>query len=284
MGMQELRITSMDAPAGVEITGVDLAEPLDRTAFTAIESAFDEYGVIVVRDQAITQEQQIAFARRFGEIEVNYNSGKYGLPEHPEIYIISNITADGRPIGSRRAGENWHSDMIYSARPPRATMLYALEVPELHGLTLGDTAFANAAAAWDALPEPMRRRVAGLQGVFDFRGRKRSEAPDADTVARYPPVRHPLMRTHPCTGRRSIYVNRDDCTGIDGMEPAEARALVEALSDHVVRPEFVYRHRWRNGDLVMWDNCTVQHKAILDYDLPQRRLMHRLTVAGTVPA
>jgi taurine dioxygenase len=274
---------SLGAVAGTEITGLDLATPLDERTFAEIEAAFDRSGVIVIRDQRVTPAQQLAFARRFGDIEINYHSAKYGLPEHPEIYKLSNITKDGKPIGSRRAGENWHSDMIYSPRPPRATMLYAIEVPELHGLTLGDTAFANAAAAYEALPDSMKRCIEGLKGVFDFTGRKRGEAPDPATVQRYPPVEHPIVRTHSRTGVRCLYINRDDCTGIVGLSHDEAEALIVALSDHVIKPEFLYRHRWRKGDMVMWDNCTVQHKAIIDYDLPQRRLMHRLTIAGTVP-
>ena len=278
-----MNIKPLDAPAGVEITGIDLTAGLDDRTLEALESAFDAHGVLIVRDQHLSPADQLAFAHRFGEIEVNYNSEKYGLSDHPEIYLISNITRDGEPIGSRRAGEAWHSDMIYSKQPPRATMLYAVEVPELNGLVLGDTAFANAAAAWDALPKAMQEEVSGLKGIFDFRGRKRSEAPNEATVARYPPVQHPIVRTHPHTGRKSLYVNRDDCVGIAGWTENRAAALVAALSDHVVRPEFVYRHQWRRGDVVMWDNCTVQHMAILDYDLPQRRLMHRLTIAGTIP-
>jgi len=278
-----MRMRSLGAVAGTEITGLDLATPLDERTFAGIEATFDRNGVIVIRDQHITPSQQLAFARRFGDIEINYHSAKYGLPEHPEIYKLSNITKDGKPIGSRRAGENWHSDMIYSPRPPRATMLHAIEVPELHGLTLGDTAFANAAAAYEALPDSMKRCIEGLKGVFDFTGRKRGEAPDPATVQRYPPVEHPIVRTHSRTGVRCLYINRDDCTGIVGLPHDEAEALIVALSDHVIKPEFLYRHRWRRGDIVMWDNCTVQHKAIIDYDLPQRRLMHRLTIAGTVP-
>ena len=283
MSLSSIGIRSLGPVAASEITGIDLAQPLDEPTFAAIEAAFDRSGVIVIREQAITPAQLITLARRFGEIEVNYNSAQYGLPEHPEIYKISNITKDGKPIGSRRAGENWHSDMIYSARPPRATMLHAIEVPQLHGLTLGDTAFANASAAFDALPEGMQRQIGSMKGIFDFTGRKRSEAPDAATVKRYPPVQHPIVRTHPRIGRKCLYINRDDCTGVAGLPRAEAEALIVALSDHVIKPEFLYRHRWRTGDIVIWDNCTVQHKAILDYDLPQRRLMHRLTIAGTVP-
>lgn len=276
-------IKSVGPVAATEITGIDLAQTIDEATINAIEDAFDRSGVIVIRGQKITPPQQVAFARRFGEIEVNFNSGKYGLNDTPEIYKISNITKDSKPIGSRRAGENWHSDMIYAARPPRATMLYAIEVPSLHGLTLGDTSFANATAAFDALPETMKQRIAGMKGIFDFTGRKRSEALDAATIKRYPPAQHPIVRTHPRTARKCLYVNRDDCTGIVGLSSEEAEALVIALSDHVIKPEFIYRHRWREGDVVIWDNCTMQHKAILDYDLPQRRLMHRLTIAGTVP-
>ena len=198
-----IRLRTLGAAAAAEITGVDLAAPLDERTFAEIEAAFDRSGVIVIRDQSITPAQQLAFARRFGEIEINYHSATYGLPDHPEIYMISNITKDGKPIGSRRAGENWHSDMIYSARPPRATMLYAIEVPELHGLTLGDTAFANAAAAYEALPDTMKRRIEGLKGIFDFTGRKRGEAPDPATVAALSARRAP-DRAHTSAHRRQV--------------------------------------------------------------------------------
>ncbi len=283
MSATSLRINAHALPGAAEVTGVDLGQPLDEAAFAEIEAAFDRHGVMVIRDQAISPAAQVAFARRFGEIDINFHSAEFGLAGQPEIYRISNITKDGKPIGTRRAGENWHSDMIYSRRPPRATMLLAVEVPVLHGLTLGDTAFANASMAYDALPEAMKQRIDGVKGIFDFTRRKRNKAPDAETIKRYPPVEHPIARTHPRTGRKCLYINRDDCTGLVGIDQAEAEALIVALADHVVKPEFVYRHKWRTGDLVVWDNCTVQHKAIIDYDLPQRRLMHRLTIAGGVP-
>ena len=198
--------------------------------------------------------------------------------------VVSNITDEGTPIGVRRAGENWHSDMCYTARPPRGTILYAIEIPELHGLPLGDTEFASAAAAWDALPDAMKRTLEGRRAVFDFQARKRAFPPTQAEIDRNPPVRHPIVRTHPSTGRKCLYVMRDDCIGIDGMEPDEAEALIAALADHIVKPAFVYRHQWRPGDVLMWDNCMVQHRAIQDYDMPQRRLMHRTTMGGAVPA
>ena len=278
-----IEVMPTGAALGAEIRGVDLAEPIDDATFAAIEQAYDEHGVIFFRGQIITPPQQVAFTRRFGAIEFNIFGERWSVPGSPEIVVVSNITEDGRPIGVRRAGENWHSDMCYAPRPPRGTMLYALEVPELLGLTLGDTEFASAAAAWDALPDAIRHRLEGRQAIFDFCGRKRAFPPTQAEKDRYPPVRHPIARTHPRTGRKCLYVMRDDCTGIEGIAPDEAEALIAALADHIVKPAFVYRHQWRPGDVLMWDNCTVQHRAIQDYDMPQRRLMHRTTMGGAVP-
>lgn len=278
-----IEVVPTGAALGAEIRGIDLAEPIDDATFAAIERAYDEHGVIFFRGQRITPPQQVAFTRRFGAIEFNIFGERWSVPGSPEIVVVSNITEDGRPIGVRRAGENWHSDMCYAARPPRGTMLYALEVPELFGLTLGDTEFASAAAAWDALPDAIRHRLEGRQAIFDFCGRKRAFPPTQAEKDRYPPVRHPIARTHPRTGRKCLYVMRDDCTGIEGVAADEAEALIAALADHIVKPAFVYRHQWRQGDVLMWDNCTVQHRAIQDYDMPQRRLMHRTTMDGAAP-
>ncbi len=240
-----MKVIPTAAVLGAEIAEVDLSRRLDGATFAAIERAYDEYGVIFFRGQSITPAQQVAFTRRFGEIEFNIFGERWSVPGNPEIVVLSNITEGGRPTGVRRAGENWHSDMCYTARPPRGTILYAIEVPELHGLPLGDT--------------------------------------EAE-IDRNPPVRHPIVRTHPRTGRKCLYVMRDDCTGIEGIGPDEAEAFIAALADHIIKPAFVYRHQWRPGDVLMWDNCMVQHRAIQDYDMPQRRLMHRTTMGGAVPA
>lgn len=278
-----LEIIPTAAALGAEIRGIDLSQPLGDNIFAEIERAYDEYGVIFFCNQRVTPEQQVAFTRRFGEIEFNIFGERWSVPGCPEIVVVSNITDDGKPIGVRRAGENWHSDMCYTARPPRGTILYAIETPELYGLPLGDTEFASAAAAWDALPGSLRNRIEDRRAVFDFAGRKRAFPPTAEEIERNPPVRHPIVRAHPKTGRKCLYVMRDDCTGIEGVAAEEADALICALADHIVKPQFIYRHQWRPGDLLMWDNCTVQHRAIQDYDLPQRRLMHRTTMGGAVP-
>ena len=282
--LMSIEIIPTGAALGAEIRGVDLAKPIDDATFAVIERTYNECGVIFFRGQQITPPQQVAFTRHFGEIEFNIFGERWSVSGSPEIVVVSNVTEDGRPIGVRRAGENWHSDMCYMARPPRGTMLYALEIPKLFGLPLGDTEFASAAAAWDALPESLRQQIEGRRAVFDFTGRKRVFPPTQAEIQRYPPVRHPIVRTHPFTGRKCLYVMRDDCVGIDGMEREEAEALIAALADHIVKPAFVYRHQWQPGDLLLWDNCTVQHRAVQDYDLPQRRLLHRTTMGGAVPS
>lgn len=268
---------------GAEVLGADIGAGLDDGEFAAIRAALDRHGVIVLRDQTLTPEKQVAFTRRFGEPEFNFNAARFGIDGSPEIYLISNIVEYGAPIGTRRAGETWHTDMSYAERPAGATMLYAVEVPVLHGLSLGDTCFANAAAAWDALPLAMQEEIDSLSGIFDFRGRKRSSPVSAEDIAQYPPVEHPIVRTHPRTGRKSLYIARDDCTGIVGKDEETSRGLIEALADHIVRTDFIYQHRWQVGDVVVWDNCTVQHRAIQDYDLPQRRLLWRTTIKGDIP-
>lgn len=279
-----MEIVPTGAVLGAEIRGVDLSRPLDDATFAAIDRAYNDHGVIFFRGQTITPRQQVEFTQRFGAIEVNIFSERWSVASAPEIVVVSNVTENGKPIGIKRAGEHWHSDMCYTARPPRGTMLYALEIPDLFGLPLGDTEFASAAAAWDALPETTRQKIDGLRATFDFTGRKRSFPPSQSEIERNPPVKHPIVRMHPFTGRKCLYVMRDDCTGIDGMDQDEAEATIAALADHIIKPAFIYRHQWRPGDLLMWDNCTVQHRAIQDYDMPRRRLMHRTTMGGTVPA
>ncbi|MEE2688310.1 MAG: TauD/TfdA family dioxygenase [Pseudomonadota bacterium] len=266
--------------AGAEIRGVNLAEPIGDNLLASLDLALAEHGVIFFLGQDLTPEQQMAVTLRFGKIEPNTFGDSHGLEGYPGIVVISNIENNGREIGVKAAGENWHSDMCYTAKPPRGTILYAKEVPKQDGLVLGDTCFAACNAAYNALPEEMKRRLENVRAIFDFTGRKRRTLINEEQIERFPPVSHPIVRTHPVTGEKCLYVMRDDCTGIDGVNNDEADHLIAALANHIVRPEFVYRHQWRPGDLLIWDNCTVQHKAIQDYVLPSRRLMHRTTFAA----
>jgi taurine dioxygenase len=280
-----MHVIPSSAPLGAEIIGVDLSEEVDDQTFQAIEAAYNEHTVIVFRNQQLTPAQHLRFARRFGTLEISPRT-QFALPDYPEILLLSNILdAHGQPIGNADAGRTWHTDLSYTATPPRGSLLYAVEIPyNARGEALGETLFVSTAAAYDALPEKMKQQLHGLRAMH--RAGAKQYAPGsqlADAVKDLPDVIHPVIRTHPVTGRRAIYVRAGECVGIVGIPDAEALPLIQELSDFVTRPEFLYRHQWRVGDLLMWDNCCAQHLAVKDYELPQRRLMHRVTVNGSVP-
>ena len=276
-----IKIRPVGAPVGAEVSGVDLSRPLDRRTFRAIDLAYVTYGVPVFRDQRLSERRFLDFARGFGDFH-RYRFADDAHPDHPKILILSNVVdRSGRNIGLADGGVSWPTDNSYVSEPPRGTMLYAHEVPMQDGLALGDTCFASAAAAFDALPLKMKQRLDGLRAVFNFAGRKRKHPITQAQIDAFPEVVHPVLRTHPHTGRKCLYIMRDDCTGMTNVPDAEAQLLIAALADHIVRPGFVYRHQWRPGDLLMWDNCTVQHMAMQDYDLPLRRLMHRTTFGAS---
>jgi taurine dioxygenase len=282
-----LAISKSGAACGAEIV-CDLAEGVDDALFREIERAFHDNIVVVFRRQRLSNEQHIAFSRRFGPLEIHIVK-KYLLPGYPEILVISNIRDEaGEHIGLADAGFTWHSDTSYRRRPSRCSLLYAKEVPHRDGKPLGDTLFANTIAAYEALPERMRQRLCGLKAIHRYAARRRiADSPrprlSAAQLAETPDVAHPIVRTHPYTGKKSLYVTAGECIGIAGMPEDEARDLIAELDAHCVRPEFVYRHKWQVGDLLLWDNAASMHLAICDYRLPERRLMHRTTVIGTVP-
>ena len=271
---------------GAEIHEVDLAQPLSDTVFSRIEAAFNKHAVICFPQQHLDEAQLVAFARRFGEVEKIFLK-HYAHPRVPEIMYVSNIKENGRDIGHADAGRVWHTDMSYTARPPRATMLYALEVPMENGVALGDTQFSSAADAHDSLPPETRQRIAGLRAIHQVAGRRaRTGTGQADQALRHeqPAVVHPVARTHPHTGRKCLYVSKGECEGIEDMPKDEALVLIDELADRTVELRFRHTHHWRVRDLLMWDNCTVQHLASFDYEWPKhRRLMHRVTVGGSVP-
>ena len=280
--MTGIQIIPLMPKIGAEVTGLDLRDTLSEVQSKIVCSALAKYGVICLRGHKLEPEMQVSFTRIFGEPAINHNAKKFGINGSPEIYRISNIVENGKPIGTPKAGTEWHSDMCYAMKPAKATMLHARKIPQLNGFALGDTSFANAAAAWDALPVALKRKISNLRVVYDFTRRKRGAKPSKDAVQQYPPVSHPLVRSHPVTGRKSLYVSGESA-GIEGKSEEEGRILIEALASHIVHPAFVYRHSWSEGDVVVWDNCTCQHKAEVDYDLPLERLMWRTTVKGSIP-
>jgi alpha-ketoglutarate-dependent taurine dioxygenase len=256
-------------PAGVRIPGVDLSRPLSPGAKAAIETAFLAHHVVVFPDQALSREQQFAFAENFGDVEAHGGhrgeAKRYGV-----AHVLSNLDADGNPVFrmSRAANYHWHTDKPYHQAPPLLTMLYAVELPP----SGGDTEFANMTLAYDALPAATKRRIAGLRVAF---------RPAFD--ASLPGAVHPLVRTHPDTGGKSLYIG-NHATHIVGLPEAESGALLAELLAHATQPRFVYTHRWRLGDLVMWDNRCLLHRAVANYEVTRhRRVMHRSVVRGTVP-
>ena len=286
-----LEIRPLDAALGAEVRGADLALELDDATFAAIERAWNDYSVLLFRDQVIDPARHIAFSRRFGDLEIHVLD-QYLHPAHPEILIVSNVMDGDRHVGIYDAGRYWHTDLSYMAVPSRGSLLHAIEVPhDEAGQPLGDTLFASTAAAYEALSPGMKRRISDLTAEFSLANRHAKLVADGDPDAalsdthqkKAPPVVHKVVRTHPVTGRRSIYVNEGQTARILGPPEDEARELLDELCVHCTRPEFVYRHRWRAGDLLMWDNIPTQHLAICDYALPQRRYMHRTTLRGTPP-
>ena len=290
-----IQIRHVDAPLGHHVVNVDLTR-LDDATFAQIEDAFNRYGVIVIEDQKLAPEDQLAFTRRFGE-RLRYPLTDFQLPGFPDILVVSNVVENGKQIGLADAGRLWHTDTIFVEAPPRCSLLYALEVPQRDGKPLGDTLFASTAAAYDALPESMKRRIDGLQAINSFgryierRDREvaASRPGTASQITRekhenaHPDIVHPLVRTHPITGRKCLYIADGTTVEIVGWSQAESDALIGELLAHMTRPEFVYRHQWKVGDVVIWDNCSAIHQALGDYAPSERRRMHRTTVEGTRP-
>lgn len=285
-----LNVHRSEAPIGAEIRGVDLAGDISEAVFRNIVDLFHEHEVIYFRDQQLTPDQHVAFSRRFGELEHHVRQDCC-RPGYPELFVVSNILENGKPIGSQDAGLFWHSDLCYMKEPSRGSLFYAREVPmDAHGNPLGDTLFASATAAYNALSDSDKQRLAGLKAVNSYvKGyyRDRKSGPRKELTEeqkrRTPDVEHPIVRTHPYTGKKCLFLNEGYTTRIVGMSDADSDALLERLFRHCTRPEFVYRHRWRVGDFLMWDNCSVQHLAIRDYALPQRRRMERATLVGSAP-
>jgi taurine dioxygenase len=280
-----------------EISGVDLSAPLNDDTFAQVAKAFFDNEVVVFRDQRLTPAQQIAFTRRFGPLEAHVRK-ESRLADHDEIFILSNqLDANGKAIGAQDAGRYWHSDLSYKREPSLLSALYAVEVPVKDGVALGNTYFASTTAAYDALSAEMKERVGRLRNVHSYREYRLKNyaaqqedmrrgirtvqefAPTPEQLASVPDMEVPVVRVHPVTGRNCLFVNEGHTSHLTGMSRAESDAQLAELYAHITQPEFIYGHSWRAGDLLMWDNVAVQHKASFDYD-PLPRLMYRTTVRG----
>jgi taurine dioxygenase len=259
---------------GAEILGLDLRQPIDDGVYQLVRRAFLDHQVVFFRDQDIPVEQQMALGARFGELVAHPNDP--GLPAHPEVMIIH---ADAS--STRVAGESWHSDVSCAPEPPLGSILRIHTLPEFGG----DTLFASMYAAYDALSEPMKRFLGELTAVHDGAPYYRSvnERLGRDDGGRaYPRAEHPVIRTHPETGRRAIFVNEIFTTRIVGLPRGESEAILRFLFQHVQQPAFQCRFRWQRHSMAFWDNRCVQHQALWDY-YPHRRYGHRVTIQGDRP-
>lgn len=285
-----LSVRRTGAALGAEVMGVDLAQDLDEATFRHIIDLWHEHEVLFFRDQRLTPEQHVRFSRRFGDLELHVRKDCC-RPGHHELFVVSNILVDGKPIGSQDAGLFWHSDLCYLAVPSRGSLFYALEVPhDENGRALGDTRFASATAAYNALSDEVKNKIAPLKAVQSYKKgyyRERNAGPrkplTPEQEAKTPDVEHPIVRTHPYTGKKCLFVNEGYTASIAGMPGPEGDELLKQLIEHSTKPEFVYRHNWKAGDFLLWDNCLVQHQAVADYKLPLRRHMERTTLTGTAP-
>ncbi len=283
----EVRVTRVSAALGAEVSGVDLRH-VDDALFALIHRAWIDHQVLLFRGQSLSDDDLTAFSRRFGALDQApiQENGRRFVEGYPEIYVVSNVLgADGQPIGSLGAGEaTWHTDMSYLEQPPKASMLYALEIPPAGG----DTEFVDMYAPLAALPRDVRAAIEARQvkhdGTYNSGGYVRAGVTPTDDPVAAPGTLHPIVCTHPESGRPCLYLGRRRNAYITGLPLAESERLLDAIWAIVDRPEHIWTHRWRVGDLVLWDNRCTMHRRD-PFDARQRRIMHRTQIKGeTRPA
>jgi taurine dioxygenase len=281
---ETVRVVPTGGAICAELIGIDLRR-VDDAGFAAIHRAWVAHGVLLFREQSPTDDDLVAFSRRLGGLDLApiQETGRRFVEGFPEIYVVSNVVENGVPIGSLGAGEAvWHTDMSYLPEPPKASLLYALEVPP-HG---GDTFFCSMYAALERLPAALRRRAAGLRvkhdGTYNSGGYLRQGVTATDDPRLSPGAVHPLVCRHPDSGREMLYLGRRRNAWLVGLDLAESEALLDALWAGIDDPAIAYRHHWRVGDLVMWDNRCTMHRRDA-FDPASRRVMHRTQVKGAAP-
>lgn len=277
-----LRLRPLHESFGAEVVGLELRPDVDDATFAEIEAAWRRYSILLFRGVTWTPPQHVAFTRRLGPLHI-MEPPEFNLPGHPEILVVSNVEKDNKPIGMKRAGWGWHSDGEDKALPNAGSFIHALKLPPSEG----DTLYADTYAAFAALPDDVRRKILGRRACFSRARFHEVYYPHlgpltaAQRIAR-PDVWHPIARRHPHTGWTSLYIGRW-AYKVDGMADDEAQELIDYLKDFAIRPEFVYRHPWRIGDALLWDNRCVQHCATPFDDSKYHRLMHRTTLEGETP-
>ena len=284
-----MKINPSGRALGARIEGIDLAQPVADGDFKAILRALGEHGVLCFPGQRLETAAFARFGRLFGELEINV-ANQFHEPGFPEVMVLSNMTANGKPVGLGDAGQGWHTDMSYSEEIALANVLYAIEVPTRDGRPLGDTQFRNMHAAYEDLPAGIKARLKGRTATHDFakfwdmmRARPGSQrnALTAEQRAKKPPVSQPIFRTHPITGRTILYCNPGYATRIDAMAETESAELLRFLFEHQENEKYFYAHKWSTGDVLMWDNIGTVHNAVPDYGADEPRYMRRVQVMAT---
>ena len=272
---------------GCTIEGIDVAKPLSAADFEFILEAFGRYAVLRFPKQNLPPVEHKAFASRFGTLEINVAGGHYCEPGHPEVMVLSNIVENGRAIGIKDAGQDWHTDMSYSNPVAFLNVLHALKVPVRDGVTLGSTAFLDMCQAYDNLPAGMKTRIAGLTATHDFNkfwaemlkrpGTQRKPL-TPEQRAQKPPVSHPIVLEHPISGRKALYCTVGYVMKVDGVSAQESDEILSFLFAHQVQDKFKYVHQWAEGDVLAWDNLWTMHNALPDYRDDEPRHMRRCQV------
>jgi taurine dioxygenase len=279
--MPSFAITRLTDHTGAEVIGLDFTQPVDIETRARLNRAFAERHVLVIRNQHFTPEQFKAAAQLFGELQAHDKKERH-VAGHPDVEYISNDeTVDGKRI---IPGETFHTDHSNHPRPPKATTLFAVELPT----SGGDTQYVNMHDAYDDLADDTKQKIEGLRAVHVYQSKysPRSLGKISEESRRNlpPPGIHPLVRTHPDNGRKALFLNPVRMESIIGMEDKEALALIDELMRHATQKKYEYRHKWRHGDWVLWDNRSVMHQANSDYDMTQRRYLYRLMLKGETPA
>ena len=271
-----MEIRRLGSQIGSEVRGIDV-KSLDDAGFSAVYRAWLDANVLVIPEQELQIGDFLTYSRRFGVVRP-HPSKMTRHPDHPEITLlgVDKFGADGKLDMAiyRRGAEGWHTDGAYDAEPFKATQLYALAIPS----TGGDTHFASMYAAYDALPARLKERLEGRQGVFTYGGRKKATALLNEEDRDWTPVLHPIIRTHPETGRKALYFDPGKILRIEGLEAAESDAIIEELTERMIQPGAEYRHKWRKGDVVIWDNRCSYHKAAGDYPPEEDRIHWRVSI------
>jgi len=276
---QTLEVVPLSPALGAEIRGVDLRAPLDDEAIRLIRKAWNDHLVILLRGQDLSEEDQVRFGETFGPLNRSAKKRAHHNAKNPAIMLISNIRENGQLIGALPDGEmHFHTDQSHQETPCSGTMLYALETPSQGG----DTLFANCYTAYETLPEDMKQRLAGKRALHAYDYDSASTRRGTVLKEGVPHAVHPVVRTHPETGRKALYVNRLMTLRIEDMDEQESEDILQTLFDHIEQPAFVWGHKWKPGDVLLWDNrCTVHART--DFSASERRLMRRVTILGEKP-